>query len=167
MGSVIDFSDIFRTGEPVLGIIFRSLIVYCAFVIALRVFGKREIGQFTPYDLALLLLVTNALQPAITGNDRSLSGGVIVTLTLFGVNQLLDKMLMRFPKLRDLITGQPIPIVENGQWIESALKKEGIDSAERSKLLRQHGHEDVSTVRKAILETDGTISIFPYRDGGK
>lgn len=159
-------SQIVTLGEPVANLIIRSIAVYLIFLIALRIFGKRELGQFTPFDLVLMLLVANALQPAITGSDNSITGGIIIILTLFVTDQVLDRVLFKAPRLRRFLEGEPVLIAENGHWIEYSLEKEGIDVAERGRIIRKQGYEDVSQIKRALLETDGSISIFPIRGGG-
>lgn len=157
-------SDFWRLGEPVWQLVLRSASIYLLFLVALRAFGKREIGQFTPFDLVLLLLVANALQPAITGQDSSFAGGMVIVLTLFLLNRLVDYIDFKFPRIGHAIVGKPKLVAEDGRWLDDVLRKEGIDEEERDLILRKQGYEDVKQVRKAILETDGSVSIFPLRD---
>jgi uncharacterized membrane protein YcaP (DUF421 family) len=146
---------------PVWSLIVRSIVIYLVFLIALRVFGKRELGQFTPFDLVLMLLVANALQPAMTGPDNSVTGGIVIVVTLFVFDRFVGRVIFGSPRLRRALVGQPVPIAENGRWIEYALRKEGIDEDDRMQIIRKHGYEDVSQIRLALLETDGSVSIFP------
>lgn len=153
--------QMFDPGIPIASLVVRSVIIYLVFLIALRIFGKRELGQFTPFDLVLMLLVANALQPAMTGPDNSITGGIVIVITLFLTDTIVGRAIGRTPRLRHLLVGEPVPIAEGGRWIEYALHREGIDADEREQLLRKHGYEDVSQIRLALLETDGSVSIFP------
>jgi uncharacterized membrane protein YcaP (DUF421 family) len=131
-----------------------------ALLIALRLFGKREVGQFTLYDLVFILLVANALQPAITGPDTSVIGGLILIVTLVGANFLVGK-LDNLPRFHRLFTPAPAVIVRNGELLPGVMKREGVDKDEVEMLMREHGVADLKDVQLAVLEPDGTISIVP------
>src|SRR5450759_3656638 len=100
-------------GTPALELVLRATVIYIVFLVALRLFGKREIGQFTPFDLALVLLIANALQPAITGPDNSLLGGLILVATLFVLNGLIAVLRDRSPLIRRLLDFGPTVIGRN------------------------------------------------------
>ncbi len=153
--------DMLIPGIPVASLVIRSIVIYFAFLIALRIFGKRELGQFTTFDLVLMMLVANALQPAITGPDNSITGGIVIVATLFLLDRFIGRALFGSSRLRHALVGKPVPIAENGRWIEYALRREGIDPDERMEIIRKQGYEDVNQIRLALLETDGSISIFP------
>ena len=136
---------------------------YAALLIALRIFGKREIGQFTLYDLVFILLVANALQPSMTGPDTSLLGGMILIVVLVGTNFLLGR-LDRVPRFRVLLSGSPTVIIKNGKFVPDALRKEGVTPDEANMAIREHGVEDLKDVQLGVLEPDGTISIVPTPD---
>ena len=129
-------------------------------LLALRLFGKREVGQFTLYDLVFVLLVANALQPAMTGPDTSLTGGLVLTAALVGTNYLVGK-LDKLPRFHRLITPAPAVIVRDGQYLTDVMKKEGVDQEEVEMSMREHGIVDLKEVQLAVLEPDGTISIVP------
>ena len=129
-------------------------------LIALRISGKREVGQFTLYDLVFILLVANALQPAITGPDTSLGGGFVLIVVLVGVNYLVGK-LDNMPRFHRLFTPAPAVIVRNGKYLPEAMKKEGVDAEEVEMAMREHGIADMKDVQLAVLEPDGTISVVP------
>ena len=129
-------------------------------LIALRLFGKREVGQFTLYDLVFILLVANALQPAITGPDTSLGGGFILIVALVGTNFLVGK-LDNMPRFHRLFTPAPAIIVRDGKYIPMVMKREGVDQEEVEMSMREHGIVDLKEVQLAVLEPDGTISIVP------
>src|SRR5437870_7731000 len=110
--------EIFKLGIPWTHLVLRAVIIYVVFFIGLRLFGKREIGQFTVFDLVLVLLVANALQPAMTGPDTSLTGGLILVATLLLINRLLALIRRRFPELDSLINPEPTVIARDGRWVE-------------------------------------------------
>jgi uncharacterized membrane protein YcaP (DUF421 family) len=138
----------------------RAAVIYAGLLIALRLFGKREVGQFTLYDLVFILLVANALQPAITGPDTSLGGGFVLIAVLVGTNYLVGK-LDNMPRFHNLFTAAPAVIVRNGKYLPEVMKREGVDQAEVEMSMREHGITDMKDVQLAVLEADGTISVVP------
>jgi uncharacterized membrane protein YcaP (DUF421 family) len=138
----------------------RGFVIYAALLLALRLFGKREVGQFTLYDLVFILLVANALQPAITGPDTSLGGGFVLIVVLVGTNYLVGR-LDNLPRFHRLFTAAPAVIVRNGKFLDDVMKKEGVDQEEVEMSMREHGVVDLKEVQLAVLEPDGTISIVP------
>ncbi len=138
----------------------RAVAIYVALLVALRLFGKREVGQFTLYDLVFILLVANALQPAITGPDTSVLGGLILIVALVGTNFLVGK-LDNLPRFHRLFTPAPAVIVKDGQCLEDVMRREGVDKEEVEMSMREHGIADMKEVQLAVLEPDGTISIVP------
>ncbi len=146
---------------PVWQLIVRPIVIYLTLLLVLRAFGKRQIGQFTLFDLILILLVTNALQPAMTGPDTSLLGGLIIIGTLVAFNFLIDWLETNVPFFQRLFLGSPTVIAEDGHWLYHAMRREGVDRMEAEAALREHGVESVEQVRLAMLEIDGTISVVP------
>jgi uncharacterized membrane protein YcaP (DUF421 family) len=140
--------------------VIRAVVIYAALLGALRLFGKREVGQFTLYDLVFVLLVANALQPAITGPDTSVVGGVTLIVALVGTNYLVGK-LDNLPRFHRLFTPAPAVIVRNGKLLADMLKREGVDQEEVEMSMREHGIKDMKDVEMAVLEPDGTISVIP------
>jgi uncharacterized membrane protein YcaP (DUF421 family) len=138
----------------------RAIVIYSALLIALRLFGKREVGQFTLYDLVFILLVANALQPAITGPDSSLGGGFVLIIVLVGTNYVVGR-LDSMPRFHRLFTPAPAVIVRDGKYLPEVMKKEGVDQEEVEMSMREHGIVDLKDVQLAVLEPDGTISIVP------
>ncbi len=136
----------------------RGVGVYLALLIALRVFGKREVGQFTLYDLVFVLLVANALQPAITGPDNSLVGGLILIVALILTNYAVGR-LADVPQLHRFLSPPPAVLVKNGVMQRRIMRREGVDPEEVEMAAREHGVKDVKAVDRAVLEEDGSISI--------
>lgn len=145
-------------GVPPWELVIRAVVVYATLLAALRLFGKREIGQFTLYDLVLVLLVANAVQPAITGPDTSLAGGLVIIATLILLNFAIGR-LDRFRIFHRLFQPPPTLIIQDGHYLTDRLRREGVDQAEVEMAIREHGLADVSNVRIGVLEPDGTISI--------
>jgi uncharacterized membrane protein YcaP (DUF421 family) len=147
-------------------LVLRPAAVYLALLLMLRVFGKREVGQFTLFDLVLILLVANAVQPAMTGADTSLVGGFIIIVTLIGVNLLVSTARQRIPLVARLLESQPTVIASDGHWIERAIEHEEVTIDEAEMALREHGIADVAEVEMAVLEADGSISVVPKDKSG-
>lgn len=153
--------EILVPGVSVLEKIIRPAIVYLFLLIAFRVAGKRELGQMTPFDLIVLLTISNVLQNAMIGNDNSLGGGLIGALALFSLNGLLARVTFRFPRFARLLEGEPTTLIEDGQIVEPNLRREVMTLEELQRTLRKHDldWEDVSRVKHAQLELDGTVTV--------
>jgi uncharacterized membrane protein YcaP (DUF421 family) len=150
---------VWTLGIPALELVFRASVIYLVFFLALRLFGKREIGQFTLFDLALVWLAANAVQPAITGPDTSLLGGLILVVTLFAIDRLAAVMRVRIPLVRRFLEFQPTVVGRDGVWILRELVRQGLDLVDVDAALREHGLDDVKQMKLATLEADGSISI--------
>jgi uncharacterized membrane protein YcaP (DUF421 family) len=149
-----------------LELVARSAAVYVIFLTALRLSGKRELGQFTIFDLALVLLAANALQPAITGPDASVAGAAIIVATLFVINHVVSLARARSPRLRRLLDYPPTPVAKDGEWLVRPIDREGLSLEDLEAAMREHGLESVKEVKLAVLEHDGSISIVP-KDGAE
>ena len=152
-------------GTPALELVFRAIVIYAAFFCALRLFGKREIGQFTLFDLTLILLGANALQPAMTGPDTSLIGGLTLVLTLFGIDRVVALLRTRFAIVRRVLDFQPTVVGRDGHWELRAMVRQGLDLVDVDAALREHGLDEVGQMKLAVLESDGSISIVAEDDG--
>jgi uncharacterized membrane protein YcaP (DUF421 family) len=155
----------FSFGVPWWQIVLRTVVIYLVFILALRLFGKREIGQFTLSDLVLILLAANAVQPAMTGPDTSLVGGLVIVAALFLVNIALSWLRLHNRRAREFLEGHPTVIAEDGQWFPRVMEREGIDQDEAQMALREHGFDKIDEIELAVLEVDGTISVVP-KDAG-
>ena len=136
----------------------RGVVVYAALLFALRIFGKREIGQFTIYDLVFILLVANALQPAITGPDTSLVGGFVLIAALVATTFAVGR-LAEVPQLHRFFSPPPAVIVRDGRYLFRTMRREGVERQEVEMAAREHGIDEVKDVELAVLEEDGSISI--------
>lgn len=141
-------------------LVLRTVAVYAVLLLALRFFGKREVGQFTLYDLVLILLVANAVQPAMTGPDTSLGGGLVIIVALVGLNYLVGR-LDRFRLFHRLLVPSPAVVIRDGHYLEDAMRRESVDQDELDMAIREHGITDVQGVKLGVLESDGTVSIVP------
>ena len=144
----------------VLELVVRAVVIYAALLVALRIFGKREVGQFTIYDLVFVLLVANALQPAMTGPDTSLVGGLVLIAALVAANAIVN-LLDRVPRIHRLFTPAPSVIIRDGAYVPKEMDREGVTQDEIEMAIREHGLEGAKDVRLAVLEADGTISVVP------
>ena len=136
------------------------MVVYVALLVALRVFGKREVGQFTLYDLVFILLVANALQPAMTGLDTSITGGLVLIAALVAANFAVGR-LDRLPRFHQIFGSAPAVLIKDGKLVPATLKREGLTEDEVDMAIREHGVDDLKDVKLGVLEPDGTISIVP------
>jgi len=147
-------------------LVLRSAVIFVVLMLALRLFGKREVGQFTLFDLVFVLLVANAVQPAMTGPDTSVTGGLIIIVTLTVLNWIIGRLREDVPWTRRLLGGSPRVIARDGAWDQAAMRREGLDQEDCEMTLREHGLADVSQVSLAVLETDGNISVVPVDASG-
>jgi uncharacterized membrane protein YcaP (DUF421 family) len=142
-------------------IFLRTLIVYLVLVLAIRAFGKREIGQMTAFDLVVILMISNAVQNAMTGPDTSVTGGVVAAFTLLLANWGLARIAERSTMFHRLFLGEPTLLIYNGKMLTDRMRREGVDQEELLMAAREHGMDDLSQVQTAVLEIDGTISVVP------
>lgn len=143
----------------------RAAIIYTFLLVTLRITGKRQVGQLAPFDLVLLLVLSNAVQNAMTGPDNSVAGGMIVCLTLVGLNSLVSYATFRSKRLEALIEGRPQILIHNGHLDERRMRKEKITHHELMASLRAAGCASIGEVHFAILENNGHISVQPRKGG--
>jgi uncharacterized membrane protein YcaP (DUF421 family) len=151
--------DIFAVGAPVMEKILRPIIVYLFLVGLLRAFGKRELAQLNPFDLVVLLSLSNTVQNAIIGNDNSLTGGLIGAFTLLATNYLVVRFLFRHRRLDQIFEGQPTVLVERGHIVNRALAKELLTQAELATVLHRQGFDTLEEVERCVLEPGGTFYV--------
>lgn len=146
--------------NPYFDIILRSAAVYFFMVIALRIFGKKELSQLNSADVILILLISNSVQNAMVGSNSSLLGGLLAALSLFSINFLLKKVMYKSKKIADLIQEKPEVLIHNGIIDYKILAKLEITSAELDEVIREHGIENTKEVKLAMMEIDGNISVI-------
>jgi uncharacterized membrane protein YcaP (DUF421 family) len=153
--------SLFDLTTPWYEILLRTFIVYMAVLVLLRLAGKRELGQMTPFDLVVILVIANAVQNAMTGGDNSLVGGLLAATTLTVVNIAVGRWGSQVPFFRRLVASEPTLLLRDGKPLKEALLKERIDVEELEMAARQHGIAELKDVAAAVLEEDGSISIIP------
>jgi uncharacterized membrane protein YcaP (DUF421 family) len=153
------WGQIFALGVPLAEKILRPIAVYIFLVVVLRVFGKRELAQLNPFDLVVLLSLSNTVQNAIIGNDNSLTGGLVGAFTLLGVNYLVVRFLFRHRRLDQIFEGKPTVLIDKGKVIKPALSQELLTRAELSTVLHRQGFAGVQDVERCVLEPGGTFCI--------
>jgi uncharacterized membrane protein YcaP (DUF421 family) len=142
----------------------RTGVIYCLVLVGIRISGKREVGQMTPFDLVLLLLLSNSVQNAMTGPDTSLARGAIAATTLLVLNYLVADVSGLNRRFRKYIQGEPSLLVHDGEVIESHMAKEHVSMDELERALREHGVATYKEAALAVLEVDGSISVLKYDD---
>lgn len=154
-------ADVFSypDGLTVLGIVGRTFICYLFVLVALRMLGTRELGRMTAYDFVLVVVIANAVQNALVGGDNTLVGGLASALTLLAMNYGFTYLLNRFPRLEKHVVGEPVVLISDGQARWDLMQREGVTRDELMAALREHGVENLTNVRLAVLEVDGTISV--------
>lgn len=152
----------FNLPVPLIEKIVRPMLVYLALIILLRVFGKRELAQLNPFDLVVLLSLSNTVQNAIIGDDNSLSGGIIGAVSLLAVNWLLVQLLYRSPRLARVLAGRGRVLIRNGRVDAHALKAECMSMEDLLEVLHRQGFDSFDRVRQCEIEPNGTFYIQPY-----
>ncbi len=146
--------------HTLLEIALRAAIIYVIVLVGIRLTGKREIGQMTPFDLVLLVLIANAVQNAMVGPDTSITGGLVAAGTLLALNFLMTYVVWRYRKVRKLVEGTPTLLIHSGKIIKRNLAKEKVPLEALHQALREHGIEKIEEVKLAVLEIDGSISVL-------
>ena len=154
MGDILNLDPL-----ELLGITIRTAVVYACLMAALRIAGKRELGQLRLFDLVVVLIIANAVQNAMVGPDTSLNGGLLAAFVLIAMNWVVGQLSDRVPWLDTALTGTPTVLVRNGKTFDSSLRRERVSTDELLMALREHGYESPRQVKLAILEVDGTISV--------
>jgi len=145
-----------------LQIVLRTGVIYLLVLIGVRLSGKREVGQMTPFDLTLLLLLSNSVQNAMTGPDTSLLGGAVAAGTLLILNYLVAEVSGTNRRFRRLIQGEPSLLVHDGKIMDAHLAREHVSLDELHRALREHGINSIDQVALSVLEVDGSISCLKY-----
>jgi len=159
------WSDMFHLGVPVLEKVLRAVIVYFCLVGGLRLAGKRELAQLNPFDLVVLLTLSNTVQNAIIGDDNSVTGGIIGAAALLGINSLVVRFLYAHEGLDRLVEGQPDVLIENGKVVAERLRKDLITFPELESAAHKQGFASLDEVDRAVLEPGGTISFVARKPG--
>jgi uncharacterized membrane protein YcaP (DUF421 family) len=154
------WTNMFVLGVPLAEKILRPIIVYVFLILGLRLSGKRELAQLNPFDLIVLLTLSNTVQNAIIGNDNSVTGGIIGAASLLAINYLVVRFLYDHRKIDQLVEGRADVLVEDGKVHEQKLKRELITKEELAAAARKQGFDTLSDVRQCVLEPGGTLTFI-------
>ena len=152
-------AHLFTLPIPLLEKIIRPIIIYAFLVILLRVFGKRELAQLNPFDLVVLLSLSNTVQNAIIGDDNSVSGGMIGAITLLVTNYLVVRYLFRHRRLDQMMEGKPSTLIKEGHVCKKEMARELLTTAELQSVIRREGFDGIQDIETCILEPGGAFSI--------
>lgn len=153
------FQHMFHMPLPIMEKILRPMIVYLCLVIFLRIFGKRELAQLNPFDLVVLLSLSNTVQNAMIGDDNSISGGIIGAFSLLAINWLMVRLLLNSPKLEAVFQGTERVLIRGGRVDHKALEAELLTEQELLSAVHKQGFDEFSDVAKCVLEPNGTFYI--------
>lgn len=156
--------DMFLLSAPWWHFVLRACAIYVLVMVLVRASGKRAVGQFTPFDLVLLILIGNAVQNGINGGDNSLTGAAIMATTLIALNYGVAFTTSRSRKVEKIIEGEPVVLARDGRIFDAVLHRELVSREDFREALRMNGLEDVADVELALLETNGSISVVKKRD---
>ena len=153
------WSDMWTLKLPVIEKVLRPIIVYLALIGLLRVFGKRELAQLNPFDLVVLLSVSNTVQNAIIGDDNSVLGGLTGALSLFGINYIVVRFLFKHRRLDQIFEGSPTTLIDGGVVRSHALAKELLTNSELLTVARRQGFDTLEEIDTCVLEPGGAFFI--------
>lgn len=151
--------SMFALHLPILEKLLRPMIVYLFLIGFLRLFGKRELAQLNPFDLVVLLSLSNTVQNAMIGDDNSVTGGIIGAFALLAINWALTMTLFRSPKLDRIVEGTATVLIRGGVVDEAAMKKEALTHIELKSVIHKQGFDHYSQVEKCVLEPNGTFYV--------
>src|SRR5216683_4954595 len=154
------WKDMFFLGLPILEKILRPIVVYIFLIVGLRLSGKRELAQLNPFDLVVLLTLSNTVQNAIIGDDNSVTGGILGATSLLAINYLVVRFLYDHRKVDQLVEGRADVLIEDGKIHEHKLKRELITKEELAAAARKQGFDTLSEVRQCVLEPGGTLTFI-------
>jgi uncharacterized membrane protein YcaP (DUF421 family) len=154
-------SELFQLSAPWWVFVLRAGVVYVMVMVLVRVSGKRAVGQFTPFDLVLLILIGNAVQNGINGGDNSLTGAAIMATTLIALNYLVALLTSRSRRVERWVEGEPVVLAREGKVFRHVLRRELVSRDDFAEALRMNNIDDIGDVRLALLETNGRITVIP------
>ena len=153
------FSEMFQMAMPWWAFVLRACMVYFILLAMIRMTGKRTMGQFTPFDMLLVVLLGNAVQNALLGEDTSVGGGLLLAATLIGLNWIVGLASARSPKVERWVEGSPVLLARDGQVYRDVLRRELISREDFEKAMREAGCLDVADIQLAVLENNGHITV--------
>ncbi|HEX6808872.1 MAG TPA: YetF domain-containing protein [Gemmatimonadaceae bacterium] len=161
------WSDILTPGVPLIDKAIRTIAVYVFLLVGLRLAGKRELGQLNPFDLVVLLVLSNTVQNAIIGNDNSLLGGLFGAVLLLVLNYGVVRFLFLHPRLDRVAEGREVVLIKDGKLLEKRLRRELITKSELASAARKQGIDDLRTIDCARLEVGGTLTFVMKHPTGE
>lgn len=156
----MDWSEIFRFSMNPLELVVRGSLIYGILFVAFRVILHRDVGAIGIADVLFIVIVADASQNAMAGQYRSVSDGLVLIATLVFWNVAIDYAAYRFPRLRQVLEPPPLPLIENGRILHRNLRREFMSVEALMSKLREHGVEKVARVRRATMESDGTVTVL-------
>lgn len=157
-------SDLLLLSAPWWHFVLRAIAIYVLVMLLVRVSGKRAVGQFTPFDLVLLILIGNAVQNGMNGGDNSITGAALLAACLISMNYIVALLVARSPRARKLIEGQSVVLARDGKIFRDVLHQQLVSNADFHEAMRETGCNDIARIRVATLETNGHISIVLIED---
>jgi len=162
MPHLLIFDHMFTLPLPILEKLLRPVVVYLVLVLLLRLFGKRELAQLNPFDLVVLLSLSNTVQNAIIGDDNSVTGGVIGAFSLLAINWLVVRVLFRSRRMTRALEGRATVLVHDGQIDRKAMAREALTREELLEVIHRQGFENLHQVRRCELEPNGTFYVEAF-----
>jgi uncharacterized membrane protein YcaP (DUF421 family) len=159
--------DMFHLPLPLIEKILRPIVIYLCLIVFLRLFGKRELAQLNPFDLVVLLSLSNTVQNAIIGDDNSVTGGIVGAFSLLAINWVLMWVLYRAPKINTALEGKASTLITGGVVDEAELKRQALTHEDMVSVLNKNGYNELEDVDLCVLEPNGTFYIkgkSPTRD---
>lgn len=156
------FSHMFQLPLPFLEKLLRPVIIYLVLIVLLRLFGKRELAQLNPFDLVVLLSLSNTVQNAIIGDDNSITGGIIGAFSLLAINWVVVRILYATPRLNRMLEGRATVLIRDGKIDHDAVRREALTHEELVEVIHRQGFERMGQVRKCVLEPNGTFYVEPF-----
>ena len=159
-------NELFQLSAPWWHFVLRGAVIYLLVMVLMRISGKRAVGQFTPFDLILLILIGNAVQNGINGGDNSLTGALLMASTLIALNWAVAFCSARSDGFRHLVEGRSVEVARDGKLYRDVLRRQLVSEEDFEKAMRESGCADIADIHRAILETNGHITI-ETRDGNQ
>lgn len=153
-------SDLLQLSAPWWHFVLRAVVVYVLVMVLIRASGKRAVGQFTPFDLVLLILIGNAVQNGLNGGDNSLTGAALLAGCLIGLNYAVAFVVARNPRVRAVVEGRAVVLARDGRVFREVLRRELVSNADFHEAMREAGCNEIEKIRLATLETNGRINIL-------
>jgi uncharacterized membrane protein YcaP (DUF421 family) len=160
-------TDLWIPTEPIGELLLRAAVVYFALLLLVRISGKRTVGQFTPFDLVVVMLISEATQNALVDGDASIGGALIVVATLIALNWLLGFVSARSKRIDRLVEGTPVLVARDGRIFEDALARQNVSVGDFREAMRSHGVPRDEEIRFAFLETNGEITVVSREQAAK